>query len=552
MRIEKEEFATQPRGAMNLEKGFRCLRQLLLVLVFHPVFFAILVADLVQSDSVEAPCGELQSIGGEINILPGQEVKSCNGRFALTYQDDGKVVFMHLESQTVLWHQPANQGSAYAFYRQENPELGITALLPPSAEYSGMNAIAAVPSTAVDSNSDAKIALASTDDNSDLNPTLPDEDALGIDASSSKDADATPTLTLSKRIETDDTMTAPNSTTLSPNSKVNGSPTSSKSDLLSNAVALAPSSSLFLNPPSDSYFTKRIEIKKREGVLPDANGIRHVKSKLKFHEDGTLTIEEDGPDPKTIWSSDTGGAHCGTLYIPEKGKTQVLNSLASDTSHEGIYLRQLIQVDPCKLKDVYITQAGGKTKMLKAAQEPSGSGSGSDSGSGVSPRSVLSDRALHGRTIVNEFQFFLTMNPANPTAFRIPIGTARLQKTFYYNGVNVSNAPGDSSPERAIILGEATDLAQLIGFLFGYFNPGSDQEIWSNWGDPEKGIPESGRGAHVSSRVTRMNFESLPFLPLGGYVLVKFAWHQELFIRVMGDSSIECRGGQHCSEGNLP
>lgn len=493
-----------------------------------------------MADLVQTQCGMLHSIGGEIDFLPGQVVTSCNGEFILAYQDDGKVVLKHVGSQTILWHQPANQASAYTFYREENSELGITAFLPPNTKYSGMSNIATVPSTPGDSNPYTEVALASAFDNSNQNPTAvtsPDTSGSNgalADAISTDGSSMDPTLVLVPGQSTvdHDTTAASGSATFSPEPHKNTARDAMAVSLGKNgenAVGFPTSSSksssnLFLNPPSNSYFAKRNEMENKGIVLPDMNGAPDVAAILQLHDSGDVTLEENG---KIVWSSETQGTDCKNLFIPEKGRFAMLAKF--DQSGDGAAMGELIRQKPCLLKDVYVALAGGHSRKLSAKKEPAG----------------LLSRALPGHTTINEFKFYVTMNPEDPTAARIAIASARLQKTFYYNGQNVSDAPEDGAPERSIIMGEATDFAQFVGYTYGYFTPDSDREAWANWDD-------SGQGAHVSSRVARLNFVSKAFLPIGTIPVVKFAWHHEFSIKAYGDGTVECRGGQTCREGSMP
>ena len=547
------------------------------VLALTAVLSAMLVADLAQAE-----CGVLESTTGDLTIQPGQVVTSCNGKFALMYQDNN-VVLKHTASDSVIWSQPADQGSAYAFYRPGNPELGTVAVLPPISQYSGLSNNPPVASTPDDSDPNTQPAMPSASDNSDTQPATPaasDNSDWSSSAATSSDTTNTvaslagvsspddtnansitalPLETVSDSNTGSDTDSDPNaiaasgSSTPTSNLEANiasvaagassgqdasvtaASPTSfSKSDF---PVALTSANNLFLDPPSNSYFGKRIEIRKRDDPVPDKNGIRHWHIQLKITPDGNLDLtgfgndHKGGSDNNIKWSSDTKGVDCGSFFIPDKGRQAVI---AKVNQHEqGTDMSTLLQNSPCSIEKVYVTQAGERMEELPAEREGGGT-AGSGSGSGVQPRFVLP-----GRTIENSFKFYLTNNPTDPHRILVPIGEARLTKTYYYNGENVSSTVPGSNPDRAKLTGEATDLAQIVGYLFGYQNPGSDVEEFVNWHN-------SPMGASLSSRVSRMNFEMLPFLPFPSLFIIKWAWHHELWIKGFGDGHVECRGGHHC------
>lgn len=241
-------------------------------------------------------------------------------------------------------------------------------------------------------------------------------------------------------------------------------------------------------------------------------------ARLVVQDDGNVVINRDNGDgTETVeWSSQTQGTECsggggGPTFVTDTTR----EDLAINVENTDADLANAIRNDVCALFSV--TAEEGDTTVEEIAAD------------------VAGPAALRGRTVINEFRFNVLVAY---TAFDIrntPIGSARLKKTWYYDGSTVSSS-GGADPDKASLQGEATTLAQVLGFSWGGSVAGSDEDQFS----PYKG---NGKGAHYSSRTALLKWE----VPIGGsLVAFKPTWSQELFLKGFADGKVECRGGQNC------
>lgn len=242
-------------------------------------------------------------------------------------------------------------------------------------------------------------------------------------------------------------------------------------------------------------------------------------ARLVVQDDGNVVINRDSGDgTETLeWSSGTKGTDCGQVFITDTTK----NDLATIAENNDAAFASAIRANVCFLFSV--TLEAGDTTVEDIGAEVAGPG------------------ALPGRTVITEYKFNVLFS-YSPTDIRdTPIGAARLKKTWYYDGSKVSNAAGED-PAKASLQGEATTIAQILGFSWGGSVPGSDQDDYS----PYKG---NGKGAHFSSRTAFLKWE----VPIGGsLVAFKPTWQQELFLKGFADGKVECRGGQSCLNAKNP
>lgn len=234
---------------------------------------------------------------------------------------------------------------------------------------------------------------------------------------------------------------------------------------------------------------------------------------LVVQDDGNVVINRDNGDgTETLeWSSGTKGTDCGQVFITDTTKDD-LAALAQDSDAA---FASAIQRNVCFLFSV--TVEAGDTTIEDIGAEVAGSG------------------ALPGRTVISEFKYNVLVAYTPVDIRNTPIGAARLKKTWYYDGSKVSDSAGND-PAKASLQGEATTIAQVLGFSWGGSVSGSDQDDYS----PYKG---NGKGAHFSSRTAFLKWE----VPVGGsLVAFKPVWDQELFVKGFSDGRVECRGGQTC------
>ena len=236
-------------------------------------------------------------------------------------------------------------------------------------------------------------------------------------------------------------------------------------------------------------------------------------ARLVVQDDGNVVIKrDDGSGAETVeWSSGTQGTDCGNVFVTDTTK----EDLAVNVENSDVDLASAIRNSACFLFSV--TAAAGDTTIEEIGAEVAGPG------------------ALKGRTVITEFKFNVLVSYTPVDIRETPIGSARLKKTWYYDGSKVSNSAG-GDPAKASLEGDATTIAQILGFSWGGSSPGSDQDDYS----PYKG---NGKGAHYSSRVAFLKWE----VPIAGsLVAFKPTWQQELFLKGFADSRVECRGGQTC------
>lgn len=472
---------------MAKANGLSQPHHLLFVPTFAALFFACLSTHLVNAE-----CGVLSAQDASNNIVlnPGEIINSCSGKFTLIHEDGGSVTLQHTPTGQILWQVAGQQGQAYAFNSLSNSgwDGGVAALPPPnSLDLTG---------------------------NTTPPPKASDWDPLGSPL-------APPTtFTPEKTNVASDLALLPPQGDTNPDSNVRSSnfpqtPSEDSSALTSGAWQLdsnVASPNILPEPP----ITKRKQIKKR------SNSFTTSTVRLNVQDDGNIIISDGGASD--LWTSNTKGTDCNQRFFADVEK-EALASKAESVG--GSKLGSLIREDPCALLKVEVTPYGGQSQEVAVDFKD--------------PINLTARAAKKGRTVVNEYEFVLRLNPSSPNGWIVPIGTARLKKTWFFDGRTVSNAWG-AAPDKASVDGETNDVAMAIGYHFGYIGRGSELDVFSDYHN-------QGRGAHTSIRRVLVNFESQFLRSIYQYF---WTMRQELYIKSFADGKVKCRGGTHCLEVNGP
>lgn len=457
-------------------------------ILFFPAF-AVLFFACLNIDSVNAECGVLSAQDASNNIVlnPGEVVNSCSGRFTLIHEDGGSVTLQHTPTGQILWQANGQQGQAYAFNSLSNSgwDGGVAALPPPSSlDLTG---------------------------NTTPPPSASDWDPPGNQV-------APPTSPTPEA-----TNAASNLALLSPQTDTNPDSMVGSSDFpqTSNGDSSAVSSGGWqlesnLASPPEPPITKRRQIKKRY------NSFTTSTAQLNVQDDGNIIISDGGAS--NLWTSNTKGTDCNQRFFADVEK-EALASKAESVG--GSKLGSLIREDPCVLLKVEVNPYGGQSQEVTVDFKD--------------PINLTARAAKKGRTVVNEYEFVLRLNPSSPKGWIVPIGKARLKKTWFFDGRTVSNAWG-AAPDKASVDGETNDIAMAIGYHFGYIGRGSELDVFSDYHN-------QGRGAHTSIRRVLVNFESQFLRSIYQYF---WTMRQELYIKSFADGKVKCRGGTHCLEVNGP
>lgn len=469
---------------MAKANGLSQLHRILFVPTFAALFFACL-----NTYSVNAECGVLSAQDASNNIVlnPGDVVNSCSGRFTLIHEDDGSVTLQHTPTGQILWQVNGQQGQAYAFNSLSNSgwDGSVTALPSPNSPDPTGNA-------------------------------TPLPKASDWDLSGSQVAPSTPEATNAAS----DLALLPPQTDLNPDSNVGSSTIPQNSNEDSSAV---PSGGWELDPNVASpntlpepHITERRQIKKRY------NSLTEPTARLNVQDDGNIIISDGGAS--NLWTSNTKGTDCDQRFFADVEK-EALASKAESVG--GSKLASLIREDPCALLKVEVSPYGGQSQEVTVDFKD--------------PINLAARATKKGRTVVNEYEFILKLNPSSPNGWTIPIGTARLKKTWFFDGRTVSNAWG-AAPDKASVDGETNDVAMAIGYHFGYIGRGSELDVFSDYHN-------QGRGAHTSIRRVLVNFESQFLRSIYQYF---WTMRQELYVKSFADGKVKCQGGTHCLEVNGP
>lgn len=464
--------------------GFSQLR----IIIFVPTFAALFLAFL-HTDLVNAECGTLSAADASSNVVlsPGEVVNSCSGRFKLIHEDDGKVTLQHTPTGQILWQVNGQQGQAYAFNSLSNPGWDGN--------------VAAIPS-----------------------PYSPDliENGSPLPKASdwdpSRDQVAPPISEVTNAAS--NLASLPSPTDPNQDSDVGSSTSPQTSDGDSSALPFGggqlDSTVASLNILPEPDITKRKQKKKRY------NNFTASTTRLNVQDDGNIIISDGGAS--NLWTSNTKGTDCTQRFFADVEK-EALASKAESVG--GSNLASLIREDPCALLKVSVEPYGGQSQEISVDFKD--------------PINLTARAAKKGRTVVNEYAFELRLNPTSPDGWVVPIGEARLTKTWFFDGRTVSNAWG-AAPDKASVDGETNDVALAVGYRFGYIGRGSELDVFSNYHN-------QGRGAHTSVRRVLVNFESQLLRSLYQYV---WTMRQELYIKSFADGKVMCRGGTHCREVNGP
>lgn len=458
------------------------------LIIFAPTFVALFLA-LFQIDVVNAECGVLSAKDASSNIVlsPGEVVNSCSGIFTLIHKDDGKVTLQHTPTGQILWQVNGQQGQAYAFNSQSNPggDGSVAALPSPNSLDTTENAIPPPKASDWDPSGDQVTSLISeaTDAASDL-ASLPSPTDLNLDSDVGS-------------------STSPQT------------PNGDSSTLPLGGWQFDPNvvSPIILPEPG---ITRRKQIRKRY------NSFTASTTRLNVQDDGNIVIS-DG-EAANLWTSNTKGTDCTQRFFADVEK-EALASKAESVG--GSNLASLIRENPCALLKVEVKPYGGQSQEVSIDFKD--------------PINLTARAAKKGRTVVNEYEFELRLNPTSPDGWVVPIGKARLKKTWFFDGRTVSNAWG-AAPDKASVDGETNDVALAVGYKFGYIGRGSEVDVFSDYHN-------QGRGAHTSVRRVLVNFESQLLRSIYQY---SWTMRQELYIKSFADGKVMCRGGTHCIEVSGP
>lgn len=458
------------------------------IIIFVPTFAALFLA-FFHTDLVNAECGTLSAEDASSNVVlsPGEVVNSCSGRFRLIHKDDGKVTLQHTPTGQILWQVNGQQGQAYAFNSLSNPGWdGNVAALP--SPYSP-----------------------DLTENASPLPKASDWDPSG-------DQIAPPISEVTNAAS--NLASLPSPTDPNPDSDVGSgtSPETSNGDSSGLPFGGGQLDSTVASPNilPEPDITKRKQKKKRY------NSFTASTTRLNVQDDGNIIISDGGAS--NLWTSNTKGTDCTQRFFADVEK-EALASKAESVG--GSNLASLIREDPCALLKVSVEPYGGQSQEISIDFKD--------------PINLTARAAKKGRTVVNEYAFELRLNPTSPDGWVVPIGKARLTKTWFFDGRTVSNAWG-AAPDKASVDGETNDVALAVGYRFGYIGRGSELDVFSNYHN-------QGRGAHTSVRRVLVNFESQLLRSLYQYV---WTMRQELYVKSFADGKVMCRGGTHCLEVNGP
>lgn len=463
------------------------LSQLRLI-IFVPTFAALFLAFL-HTDLVNAECGVLSAEDASSNVVlsPGEVVDSCSGRFRLIHKDDGKVTLQHTPTGQILWQVNGQQGQAYAFNSLSNPGWDGNVAALPSPYSPDLTENASPPPKASD-----------WDPSGDQVPSPIPE---AINAASNL-------------------ASLPSPTDPNPDSDVGSSTSPQTSNGDSSAI---PFGGWQLDPTVASpNILPEPEITKRKQRKKRYNSFTASATRLNVQDDGNIIISDGGAP--NLWTSNTKGTDCTQRFFADVEK-EALASKAESVG--GSKLASLIREDPCALLKVEVEPYGGHSQEIAVDFKD--------------PINLTARAEKKGRTVVNEYAFELRLNPKDPGGWVIPIGKARLTKTWFFDGRTVSNAWG-AAPDKASVDGETNDVALAVGYRFGYIGRGSELDVFSIYHN-------QGRGAHTSVRRVLVNFESQLLKSIYQYV---WTMRQELFIKSFADGKVMCRGGTHCLEVSGP
>lgn len=463
------------------------LSQLRLIL-FAPTFAALFSAFL-NTDLVNGECGVLSAQAASSNIVlsPGEVVNSCSGRFTLIHEDDGKVSLQHTPTGQILWQVNGQQGQAYAFNSLSN------------------------------SGWDGSVAALPSPNSPDLTgDTTPPPEASSWDPSGNQVAPLIPEATnAASNLALLPTPTDPN-----PDSDVGSSTFPQTSNGDSSAIPFGgwqlDSNAASPDILPEPKMTKRMQTKKRY------NSFTTSTIRLNVQDDGNINISDGGAS--NLWTSNTKGTDCTQRFFTDVEK-EALASKAESVG--GSNLASLIHEDPCALLKVEVKPYGGESQEISVDFKD--------------PINLSARAAKKGRTVINEYIFQLRLNPSNHKGWIIPIGSARLKKTWFFDGRTVSNAWG-AAPDKASVDGETNDAALAVGYHFGYIGRGSEVDVFSDYHN-------HGRGAHTSVRRVLVNFESQFLRSIYQYF---WTMRQELYIKSFADGKVMCRGGTYCTEVRGP
>ena len=485
---------------------FDHLGRMLIVSALAAAFMALLA-----TNPANAECGvldsSLQDPGSHLVLNPGEEVTSCNGNLVLTFEGSN-VVLKHIPSSQVIWQAPSNKGTAYAFYSPDTMGLDANLASTSASDSSDL----ASPSSLSSSGTETDVAVPSTPTSPETIANVPSTFNTG---DPNLDANTAP-------------LPASGSNTFSAGGVLD-SPSQS-SLFAASASASTPDNSVFnpdssfLNPPAGSYFQKRSDLRKKyySGALSTSRLLVQDNGNLVLSPDGGLTVQ---------WASNTQGTDCTQAFFTDTVK----ETLASRAEKADSQAASLIREAPCGLLNVEVEQSDPQEfedpEYLPPSQELIAS---LDPTASQDPSALNRRVELKRRSIINEYKFALGFTPKTGTT-KLLVGSARLKKTWFYDGKVVSNAAG-ADPDRASIDGDNALWAGFVGFQWQFAAGDSNYDGFF----PYK---HEGKGSTISSRRAKLLFENVLGQPV---IAFRVLWQETLWVQGFADGKRTCRGGTHC------
>lgn len=256
----------------------------------------------------------------------------------------------------------------------------------------------------------------------------------------------------------------------------------------------------------------------------DPDRTAKAPARLMLQNDGNLIVKLDteSGSETVVWSSETQGTDCTKAFVTDKAKEtlalnmETVNTLAASVARDDI----------CSLFNIRVYQTIASIQDINVDSTQNR----------VAKRSIP-----RGRSVVNTYKFGWTIDKDKFAEPIIPIGEARMAKTFYFDGTRVSNG-AEGEPERANLEGEPSPLAQISGLVFFGESLGSEKELWSTFNG-------EGRGAHYSSRRAMWRWET----PNGMLIPLQSdpVWQHEFSIKGFANGSVLCDGGD-CEDVPVP
>lgn len=286
---------------------------------------------------------------------------------------------------------------------------------------------------------------------------------------------------------------------------------------------------------------------------------------LRLEDSGNMGVYQGvigGTDGQLAWKTDTDGSDCDKAFIERRVMDAALQKIRDEGHSQEA---DFAQTDPCLMVNLVWDDDAGYSENPDSIQN-------------IQNNLMIrakTKKKLWGRTVVNQFKLvpgprklpywanqefpssstakFLTDFTAPPSviafdkaaAAKKVMGTARLSKTWFWDGKAVQGGDG-KDPPRAVLTGEVVDWTQWIGLSWQGISGGSDLEKYDPDLLPDHSVvggAEGGRFAHSSLRTATFNWK---LVALNAIYTNEQWWRHELYIRGFANGKLECRGGHNC------